>query len=216
MTNEQRGLRWVAAAVAGGLAVFVTWSAFASGKQGLTTLLIITGSLQIFGKSVIFSGLLPDFSFGPFTIALYALLFDLAISILLLGLSNRFEKLPVVGAAIAVARGKARAVLETYPRLRRMAFWGVALFVFLPLPASGAVTGTFAAILLGVPRLAALGAIGLGSVATGVLFAALAVLLREQGKQLLLNPWMGLAGLVAFVLFLWFAYRHAAKILKQE
>lgn len=214
--REERWLRTLQVAAFAAFAGFVAWAVLAFGKSGLYDLMLLSGSLQVLGKFVIFWGLNPKFSFGPFTIALYGILFDLGVSLILLTFSRRFESLPGIGKAIATARGKAREVLTTYPRLRRMAFWGVALFVFLPLPGSGAVGGTFAAILLGIPRASSCLAVGLGSAATGCLFAGVALVLREQGENLLKNPWLGLAGLAVFVLFLWFAYRQTAKVLKQE
>lgn len=214
--RERRTFVWTAMVVGIVFVAFVAGEAFLEGAVGLYALGGMALSFQIVGKFLIFGGLHPDSPFRPFEIATFSLLFDLAIAVVLATGIERLTRLPVVGPMLANARSKSHEVLIRYPGLKRTAFWGVALFVFLPLPASGAVSGTFATALLGLPRMQGIVAIGLGSAGVCYLFATLAVVLGEEGKTLLQNPWLLASGVLVFALFLWWAYKHCKKILERE
>jgi uncharacterized membrane protein len=212
--REDRAFHVVAACTLGALGVYVAWVATTFGKSGLYALLWLVGTLPFVGKFLIFAGL-ANHPLGPIAIAVFSLLFDLLVAVILFAGLHRFERLPVAGAGITAARRRAHEVLERYPGLRRLAFWGVSLFVFLPLPASGAVGGSFAATLFGLSRASGVLGIGLGSGAIAVVFTAIAIGMGKEGEALLKNPWLGVAGLAVFALFGWLAYRRAKKILER-
>jgi uncharacterized membrane protein len=214
--RERRTFLWTALVVSLAFVAFVGGETFLEGTVGLYTLGGMAVSFQIVGKFLIFGGLHPDSPFRPFEIATFSLLFDLIIAVVLASGIERLTRLPVVGPMLASARAKSHEILVDYPGLKRTAFWGVALFVFLPLPASGAVSGTFATALLGLPRMQGIVAIGLGSAGVCYLFATLAVVLGEEGKTLLQNPWLLAGGVAVFLAFLWWAYKHCKRILERE
>ncbi|MCC6406203.1 MAG: small multi-drug export protein [Planctomycetes bacterium] len=213
--REQRTFVWTAITVLIAFATFMAIETALKGSGGLGTLGVMAVSFQVAGKFLIFSGLHPDVPFRPFEIATFSLLFDLLIAVVLATGIERLTRLPVVGPMLANARAKSHEILIRYPGLKRTAFWGVALFVFLPLPASGAISGTFATALLGLPRMQGILAIGLGSAGVCYLFATLAIVLGEEGKAMLQNPWLLAAGVAVFVVFLWWAYKHCKKILER-
>jgi uncharacterized membrane protein len=71
-----------------------------------------------------------------------------------------------------------RLVLAAYPGIRRAALTGVVVFVLFPVAGTGAVGGTFLAILLGLDRRTVIGAVSLGGLLGGMLMAFAAVNFR--------------------------------------
>ena len=61
------------------------------------------------------------------------------------------------------------------PKVHRFGFWGVVLIVGIPLPLTGAWTGSFAVWALGVPYRTGLPAIALGVAFAGVIVTILTV-----------------------------------------
>jgi len=175
----------------------------------------IVGIASVPGKYVIFSGLTPRAPMGPGGLALLCVPVD---SLLALGLAlflGPLQRLPWIGPALQSANLRARAVLADYPRLRRMALVGVALFVFLPLPGTGAVGGIFAGQMIGLSRPMSVLAIALGTTAIAALFSGLALTLGAESERILHSPWFVLGCVLAFTLFLWVAWRAAIRKLRQ-
>jgi hypothetical protein len=110
---------------------------------------------------------------------------------------------------------RARAVQHEYPRLQRMAFVGVALFVFLPLPGTGAVGGMFAGQLIGLSRPMSVLAVALGTAGIAVLFSGLAVTLGAESQRMLQSPAFVIASALALALFVWAGWRLAKHKLRQ-
>jgi uncharacterized membrane protein len=73
-------------------------------------------------------------------------------------------------AVLARARSKVHAAVEKY------GYWGLALFVAIPLPITGAYTGTLGAWVLGMQRRKTLLAVTAGVVVAGVIVATVTVL----------------------------------------
>ena len=146
--------------------------------------------------------------------ALTVWLIDLLIAFALASGLESFERAPVLGRWLRRARNRAVEVLTQYPRLERMAFLGVVLFVLLPLAATGAVTGSFAARILGLTRLAGVLAIAVGSAGTASLFALIAAFLGERGEEILRSPTAAAAMVLGFAVFARFAYSKVKARLK--
>jgi len=73
-------------------------------------------------------------------------------------------------AVLARARTKVHAAVEKY------GYWGLALFVAIPLPITGAYTGTLGAWVLGMQRRRTLLAVTVGVAVAGLIVAAVTVL----------------------------------------
>ena len=73
------------------------------------------------------------------------------------------------------------------PKVDKYGFWGLALFVGVPLPLTGAYTGTILAWLLGMDWRKAFGAVGLGVVLAGVVVFLITLLVRWG---MLSIPWI--------------------------
>jgi uncharacterized membrane protein len=187
-------------------AAFFAWVHHDGNESGFVALFTHAGiSLAFAGKFIVFVGLEPG-SPSPWQLAAMVFLMDLFFAFLLASGIQALERMPFLGRGLRKARARALEVIEQYPGLKRSAFLGVTLFVFLPLAATGAVTGSFLARIFGLSRIAGVAAIALGSATTALIFAVLARFIGQQAKTFLENP--VLAGISTLVLLFvgWRAY----------
>lgn len=167
------------------------------------------------GKYVIFSGVASASPLGPWPLAALAVAVDLAVAATLAVGLGPLGRVPWIGPTLRRGHDHAEQVLVQYPRLRRMAFWGVVIFVYLPLPASGSIGGTFVGQMLGLRREQGLRAVVLAGALVSATFAALAVALGSQAETMLKNPWVTVAAVVVFAVVAFVAYRAARDALKK-
>lgn len=214
--------RWrfhVLAAACAGVAitslVLVVWQ---QGWGALGRVTAVSGSAQFVGKWLIFVGAKQDniYGFGPWGLSYTIFVLDLLIALLLNTFLPQLEKLPVAGAWIVKTRLKAASHYDEYPKLRRMAWTGVTLWVLLPLPASGAVTGSFASRLVGLSRTQAVAAIAVGSSVNGAIFAAMAQWLGASSEELLHNWKVAAASAVVLLLLVGWGWRRLVKMLRED
>jgi uncharacterized membrane protein len=211
-TPLQRTLYPPVASAVVALSAALTWWVSRDPELWLETLHSSGASVAFFGKYIVLKGLETGSSLGPYGLALMVLVIDLNICVALTSGVKYLERTPVLGRWIRIARRRAKLMLDANPGLQRMAFFGVALFVFLPLPATGGVMGTFAARLIGLPRITGLAAVGLGAGGIGLAFAALGQLGKDNIDRLgpvglLVSA--SLAGLLG-----WLVIRRARRILR--
>lgn len=176
----------------------------------------IFGLAALPGKYLIFSGLIAGAPLGPWHIALLATVVDIATALTIavsLGWIGRFDW---IARNLRRMHDSAHGALQQFPRIRRMAFWGVVLFVFLPLPASGAIGGTFVGQFLGLTRTAGVAAVTLGGALVSVLFALLATFVGTRAKEMLDNPWVSGVSIAVFALFAWIAWIRARALLQKS
>lgn len=207
--ESARDRRLYHASLLAGLAGFVAFFAWVHWDGNESGLLAIVGhaglSLAFVGKFIVFAGL-TEGAPSPWQLAGMVFLLDLFFAFALASGIELLERAPLLGRGLRAARARAQEVLAEYPGLERRAFFGVALFVFLPLAGTGAITGSFLARIFGLSRFDALAAIALGSSVTALLFAALAHFVGAQAESFLKNP--VLAGISTVVLLFvgWRAY----------
>ena len=217
-TKNQRLLfRWslgLYLALSAGLLVALRGEAGTAGLVSLGTY-VVTSVLAL-GKFVIFLGLGEDARFGPWTLALIVFLLDLAFAFLLALGIERLEHVPGLGRWLRRSRRRAGRVLCEYPGLERMAFLGVAAFVMLPLAATGAISGSFAARLVGLSRIAGIAAIAIGAAGTAVSFALLASFLGARAEALARSPALMGVSILLLVIAARVAYLRVTSELKRE
>lgn len=203
-----------AATLLGATGVLILWIGL-TGAQNLHYVWITAlGLATVPGKLVIFSGLAPDSPLDPFGVAFLGVAVDVFLSTSLsLGLGP-FRRLPGIGAWLDRANLQAAQAVALYPRLRRTAFWGAALFVSLPVPGSGWIGGTFLAQLLGLSRPAGVAAIAVGAAAIGTVFALMAEAMGAQAVTLLKSPWIAGSGLIGLGLVVWLLWRRFRSLLR--
>lgn len=215
--RETRNLRmaWIAA-LSIIAACLATWILLAEPPNPWSLAVQALGFLSIPGKFVIFSGLSSGSPLGPWGLALLGLAADVSLTLTLAVLLAPLGRLRGLGPWLKSAHDRAATTLATYPRLKRMAFWGVALFVFLPLPGTGCIGGTFAGQLLGLTRTATVVAILLASILALIVFAALANYVGAQAQEMIDNPWVVVLSTLAFALFVWLGFRRVRAVLRQN
>lgn len=196
--REERALFWGNLALAGCVATYLAYVYGTSGAAGMAELATAAGlSFAVFGKLVIFWGL-KDGAAPVWSLAVMTFLIDLVLASALASGLRGLERLPLMGGWLHNSRTRAKQALQEYPGLKRMAFFGVVAFVLLPIAGTGAITGSIVARLLGLSRLAGIGAIALASGWAALSFSFLAYFLGEQGEALIKNPLivLGVVGLI--------------------
>jgi uncharacterized membrane protein len=199
--REGRVLFWGNLVLAACVLGYLGYVFASSGTAGMIELATLAGlSFVALGKLVIFRGLMAG-AIPVWSLAVMTFLIDLVLASALSSGLRGLEHVPRIGGWMHNSRTRAKEVLVEFPGLRRMAFFGVVAFVLLPIAGTGAITGSIVARLLGLSRLAGIGAIALASGWSALCFALLAYFLGEQGKALLENPLivMGVVGLLGAV-----------------
>jgi uncharacterized membrane protein len=136
-------------------------------------------------------------------------------SVVLLASIASFERLHLIGRALKEAHQRAGETLRTYPGLRRLAFWGVLILVFLPIPGSGAFTGTLVGRLVGMSRTATLLSVTAGAGLAVIAYASVAVFLGAQWRNMLESPWIVIPSLLGIGLFCWWAWLRVRRELER-
>ncbi len=168
------------------------------------------------GKYLIFGTVIEGAPLGPWQTALLAVVVDLATALSLavgLGWMARFAW---VERGLKKIHDTAQGVLDQYPRFRRMAFFGVVFFVFLPLPASGAIGGTFVSQFVGLSRTAGVLAVTVGGILVSIAFAALAQWLGARGEALMQSPWVLGVSIAVFAAFVWWCWTRVRAQLQRR
>jgi len=211
---ERALFRWCCVALAAGVVVFVVrvdvvWGAVGLSQLGSAALL----SFFAIGKFVIFWGL-GEGVLPVWPLALLTFLVDLCCAFAMAAGLAGLEKTPVLGGWLVRSRNRAVEVLQEYPGLRRMAFFGVVAFVLIPIAGTGAITGSFVARILGLTRLSGVAAIAVASGWTALVFALMAHFLGAQAKVILQSPVLAGVSILVFVLVAWLLYSRFLKHLK--
>ena len=163
----------------------------------------------------IFGGAIEDAPYSAWGLSLIAWVLDLLASVALLAGLPLLARLPVTGATISRMRERAFTALDRYPGLERMAFLGVGLFVFLPIPGSGSVIGTLVGQIIGLSRTGTLIVVAIGTGLALCTWALLAELLGERWETLIKSPLTLVGGLVVLGLFGWFAWVRVRRELQR-
>jgi uncharacterized membrane protein len=167
------------------------------------------------GKFAVFGGLSSKSPLDPWGVALLGTIVDTFLAVTLaLGLEP-FLRLPRIGTWLRNAHARAAKALHEYPGLKRMAFWGAAIFVALPLPGSGWMGGTFASQLVGLSRLMGVAAIAVGTAMVTIVFASLAEFVGAEAEPMLKSPWLYVGGTIVLALIVWILWRKFRVLLRQ-
>ena len=211
---ERAAFRWCVALLAATIVALLYAVYRSSGEAGLWELgAAAASSFFLIGKFVIFWGI-RDASLSIPVLALLVFLMDMVFAFALASGLASLERAPVLGGWLRRARARAIELLQRYPGFERLAFFGVVAFVLLPVAGTGAITGSFVARLLGLSRLAGIGAIALASAWTALSFALLAHFLGDKAKVLLESPVLAGGVLVALIIGGSIAYLRILKRLK--
>jgi uncharacterized membrane protein len=187
---------------------------------------LIPLSMFAIGKFLPLWGVSGESHFGPWELGLVIWVLDTCTVLLFVYGLEALYYFDRLRRPLEKVQANAGLVLRAYPRIRRVAVVGVALFVLFPVAGTGAMSGAFLAILLGLKRHVAILAVSLGGLGGGMLMAFLAVFFSEAATEfqhLQDNPLVkwGSMAVVAVLLLLavrWLsrAYRRAIDEAKQQ
>jgi uncharacterized membrane protein len=108
---------------------------------------------MLVGTSIIFASAVFDgAAVTAFHLAAMALLLDVAVTLVFLGVSDGVHRIPWVGRWTKNARARAKQNAREHPWIRHWAALGVAVFVMAPLPMSGVIGGCIVGELVGLSR----------------------------------------------------------------
>lgn len=211
---ERALFRWCALAYVVSGVAFLAWFRWTQGEAQLWKLggLALT-SFVAMGKLVVFAGLSAG---APSIWAIAVLLvgIDLGCAFALAGGIEPLERLPRLGRHLTRARRRAELALAQYPGLRKLAFFGVVAFVFIPVAGTGAITGSLVARLLGLKRMVGVGAIAFASGVSTLAFALLARFVGVGAQTFLRNPLLITTGAILLLFLCWLAYRRILRELR--
>ncbi len=203
--------RWTAAAIAlasaAGAIAYLLVTGTHPASLAAAALAVFLSKLFIFGGAIeLWPFDATTLDFNAWELALTAWILDLWVSCGLLAGIAGVERLPLVGRVLLEARARASQTLIDFPGLRRLAVFGIALLVFLPIPASGAVTGTLVGRLVGLTRMHTLAAVGSGAGIAVSVYAGVATFLDENWRELIQSPTLVIASVLGLAAFLWIAW----------
>jgi uncharacterized membrane protein len=216
LSKAQDGRRFgiLSLAILAGTAVLLFGWAARAGWQSLATLPAAALAVWI-SPFTIFGSALEDVPYSSWGLSLIAGVLDLLAAVALLAGLPLLGRLPATGAVLERMRERAFNALDRYPGLERMAFFGVFLFVFLPIPGSGSVIGTLVGQILGLSRTGTLIVVALGTGLALCTWALLADLLGDRWEGLIQSPLTALGGLIALGLFGWFVWMRVRRQLER-
>lgn len=199
-------------------AVILSLMALLRGMASVLGLIGLAVSSLFFGKFIILGGTNGSaVLLSPEELVILVVAMDVMTACWFVYHLGFMRRIPLLGPRITVLVEDGEAMLAAYPRLRRLAFLGLVIFVMIPFAMTGSVGGSILALLLGMARRATFLAISLGSV-LGALF------IYFGGRWLpdLLDPanpaWSigGILVIVAVILLVNYRYARARQRLRQS
>ncbi len=173
----------------------------------------LTGML-LFGRFIILAGHDPEVakvtgSFSSGKLFLMVTYLDLIIATVLIFHAGFLFRLPWFGSRATALVDDGRFLIHTQPWIRRATFFGLVLFVAIPLAAMGSVGGTIFGRMLGVSRLRIFIAILLGSLlGNGVMWYGSDLINHFVDKHHPVVRFGGLALILMLIALIEFLYRR--------
>ena len=115
--------------------------------------------------------------------------------------------MPWLGSYLVRARLNAKRTLEQHRWIRRMAEFGILLFVVSPLPGSGQLGGCFVGRVLGLSKRAVFLIVTLAGVGVATLYAIFGVYINRVLTDAQIGPWIRMGGAAALLLMVWFIFK---------
>ncbi len=126
-------------------------------------------------------------------------------------------KVPFIGPRVADLIGDSQTLLNSHPRIKRISFVGLVLFVMFPTSTTGSVGGSIFGRLMGLSRSTTFGAIAIGSLfGNGLMYLLAGQVNKYVDKD---DWWLKLIGVLfclIIMVFLERRYRHMQKTAREE
>lgn len=199
-------------------AVVISLMALSRGTAAVLGLIGLATSSLFFGKFIILGGTNGSaILLTPEELVIMVIAMDVMTACWFVYHLGFMRRVPLLGPRITLLVEDGEAMLAAYPRLRRLAFLGLVIFVMIPFAMTGSVGGSILARLLGMSRRAAFLAITLGSVLGALLIYASGRWLPEFLDPK--NPTWSIGGILiiaAMILLVNYRYRRARQRLRQS
>jgi uncharacterized membrane protein len=156
-------------------------------------------------------GLSDSSGFGPYQLGLIVWSLDTVKALVVVYSFDSLYRLGAGGRFLRRQRERASRLIDKRPGLRRASIGGLAVFVLIPIPGTGAIAGALLGALLGMHRRAIVAAVSGASLSSAVIVATIALhsshllawLVHAHTDPLYRFPIMGavlIAGVGAFLL----------------
>ena len=133
--------------------------------------LIIAYLIPPMGKEIIIPIGVTIFGIDPLVMALSITFWDVTVAFFLLWNFGFIRLVPVLGSWVARAEEKSGGILKRKSWVRRLAFLGLTLFIFIPFQGSGAIMGTILGNLMGMRPLYIVLAVFVGTLTSTIIIA---------------------------------------------
>ena len=197
--------------------IVATVYVFAGGEfAGRLVTTSLTGML-LFGRFIILAGHDPEVakvtgSFSSGQLFLMVTYLDLIVATVLIFHAGFLFRLPWFGSRAAALVDDGRFLIHAQPWIRRTTFFGLVLFVAIPLAAMGSVGGTIFGRMLGVSRLRIFIAILLGSqLGNGVMWYGSDLINQFVDKHHPVVRFGGVALILMLIALIEFLYRRTRR-----
>jgi uncharacterized membrane protein len=171
--------------------------------------LVVTAVTAFFaaGKFIILTGVgHPDL--GPWELAAMVFYMDVITAFLLAFNLDVIYRIPRVGPALNSLQDYGRYTLRENPRLRKLSFVGLVLFVLFPVAATGAIGGSIFGRLLGMRPYRIVLGIGFGSMVGCGAMALGTEAIREVASDFRDQWWFRVSGFLLVGLLVFVLYRR--------
>ncbi len=170
-----------------------------------------------FGKFIVFLPLSGKLNYSPWFLAGMVNYMDLMTAFIVTYNLHLLNKIPKIGPKLKDIRKDCYYLLQSSPWMRRVASTMVVLFVAFPVSGTGAIAGSFLALLLGLPRVLTVIMIGIGGFLGSYGMALGAILIGENLKGLIEN-WIVSSVLAAILiaLIVWASWKMKKMIREQK
>jgi uncharacterized membrane protein len=126
------------------------------------------------------------------------------------------KKIPGIGHILRWVERKGSETLEKNPRLRKVSWIGLVLWVMVPFQGSGGITASVLGRAIGMRASHVISAVGLGAIIAGILIGTAA----EQGIEMFRENWLAgvamMAGVGVVTVILYYLYKRHMKMKDQE
>jgi uncharacterized membrane protein len=126
------------------------------------------------------------------------------------------KKIPGIGHILRWVERKGSETLEKNPRLRKVSWIGLVLWVMVPFQGSGGITASVLGRAIGMRASYVISAVGLGAMIAGILIGTAA----EQGIEMFRENWLAgvamMAGVGVVTVILYYLYKRHMKMKDRE
>lgn len=183
---------------------------------GLGTTVILTPMLTTSELTIPIVDYTVEIHLGTWHVAVWVMYLNMAAAFLYAYNLDLLEKIPWLGTYLRRARKNARRSLDEHPWIRRMAEFGIVLFVVSPLPGSGQLGGCFVGRVLGLSKRTVFLVVSLAGVGVATIYAMFGSYIKGVLDHAQIGPWIRVGGFALLLAMAWFIFKLLKYLVRQE